>query len=39
MATEYVFLDEWEVQATPDVAFEALADARTYPRWWTPTPV
>jgi uncharacterized protein YndB with AHSA1/START domain/quercetin dioxygenase-like cupin family protein len=32
----YVFVDEWDVAAPPDAVFGALADARTYPRWWTP---
>jgi mannose-6-phosphate isomerase-like protein (cupin superfamily)/uncharacterized protein YndB with AHSA1/START domain len=33
---EYVFVDEWDVAAPPQAVFDALADARTYPRWWTP---
>ena len=33
---EYLFVDEWDVAAPPEAVFEALADARTYPRWWTP---
>jgi uncharacterized protein YndB with AHSA1/START domain/quercetin dioxygenase-like cupin family protein len=33
---EYLFVDEWDVAAPPQAVFEALADARTYPRWWTP---
>jgi uncharacterized protein YndB with AHSA1/START domain/mannose-6-phosphate isomerase-like protein (cupin superfamily) len=32
----YVFVDEWEVAAPPESVFDALSDARTYPRWWTP---
>jgi uncharacterized protein YndB with AHSA1/START domain/quercetin dioxygenase-like cupin family protein len=32
----YVFVDEWDVAAPPETVFDALADARTYPRWWTP---
>jgi uncharacterized protein YndB with AHSA1/START domain len=36
MAAEYVFVDEWDVEAPQDRVFEALADARTYPEWWTP---
>lgn len=36
MAAEYVFIDEWDVAAPIEAVFEALADARTYPRWWTP---
>lgn len=33
---EYVFLDEWDVDARRDAVFEALADPRTYPEWWKP---
>jgi quercetin dioxygenase-like cupin family protein/uncharacterized protein YndB with AHSA1/START domain len=33
---EYLFVDEWDVAAPPDAVFDALADARTYPQWWTP---
>jgi uncharacterized protein YndB with AHSA1/START domain len=36
MAGEYVFIDEWDVDAPQEAVFEALADARTYPEWWTP---
>src|SRR5262249_4082699 len=36
MAKEYGFLDEWDVEAPQEAVFEALADARTYPEWWTP---
>src|SRR5688500_7252584 len=36
MAAEYVFIDEWEVEAPAEAVFEALADARTYPQWWRP---
>ena len=36
MAREYVFVDEWDVDAPREAVFEALADARTYPEWWTP---
>lgn len=36
MASEYVFVDEWDVEAPIERVFEALADARTYPRWWRP---
>ena len=32
--TGYVFVDEWEVDAPIEAVFDALADARTYPRWW-----
>lgn len=37
MAADYAFVDEWDVAAPPEAVFEALADARTYPTWWTPT--
>jgi uncharacterized protein YndB with AHSA1/START domain len=33
---EYLFVDEWDVVAPPQAVFDALADARTYPQWWTP---
>jgi hypothetical protein len=36
LANEYVFIDEWDVNAPQEAVFEALADARTYPRWWRP---
>ncbi len=36
MASEYVFIDEWDVEAPIDSVFLALADARTYPAWWKP---
>jgi uncharacterized protein YndB with AHSA1/START domain len=36
MAKEYVFIDEWDVSAPRGAVFEALSDASTYPRWWTP---
>jgi hypothetical protein len=36
MAKEYVFLEEWDVDAPQEAIFEALADARTYPAWWKP---
>jgi uncharacterized protein YndB with AHSA1/START domain len=36
MAKEYVFLDEWDVDAPQQAVFQALADARTYPEWWKP---
>lgn len=36
MAAEYVFVDEWDVSAAQEAVFEALADAATYPEWWTP---
>jgi uncharacterized protein YndB with AHSA1/START domain len=37
MAREYVFIDEWDVDAPQEQVFQALADSRTYPRWWIPT--
>jgi uncharacterized protein YndB with AHSA1/START domain len=37
MAAEYVFVDEWDVDAPQQAVFDALADARTYPTWWRPT--
>jgi hypothetical protein len=36
VASEYVFIDEWDVDAPREAVFEALADARTYPQWWRP---
>lgn len=36
MVDEYVFIDEWEVDAPQEAIFDALADARTYPEWWRP---
>jgi uncharacterized protein YndB with AHSA1/START domain len=36
MAGEYLFVDEWDVDAPQERVFDALADARTYPDWWTP---
>jgi len=33
---EYVFIDEWHVDAPPEPVFDALADATTYPEWWKP---
>ncbi len=36
MANEYVFLDEWDVDAPQEAVFDALADSRTYPEWWKP---
>ena len=35
MASEYVFVDDWDVDAPQEAVFEALADARTYPEWWS----
>ena len=36
MPGEYVFIDEWDVAAPQEAVFDALADARSYPRWWRP---
>ena len=36
MASEYVFVDEWDVDAPQEVVYDAVADARTYPQWWRP---
>ena len=36
MANEYVFIDEWDVDAPQEAVFNALVDARTYPEWWKP---
>jgi Polyketide cyclase / dehydrase and lipid transport len=33
---EYVFHDEWEVDAPILAVFRTLADATTYPTWWSP---
>jgi quercetin dioxygenase-like cupin family protein/uncharacterized protein YndB with AHSA1/START domain len=33
---EYVFVDEWDVSASPGATFAALSDARSYPDWWRP---
>lgn len=35
-SNEYVFADEWDVAAAPDEVYAALADGRSYPRWWRP---
>jgi quercetin dioxygenase-like cupin family protein/uncharacterized protein YndB with AHSA1/START domain len=32
----YRFVDEWDVSGAPEAVFEAIADARSYPRWWRP---
>lgn len=34
---DYVFIDEWAVDAPAQAVFEALADSTTYPAWWRPT--
>ena len=36
MATEYVFVDEWDVAAPPATVYDIVVDARTYPAWWKP---
>jgi uncharacterized protein YndB with AHSA1/START domain len=36
MAKEYVFIDEWDVDAPQEAVFNALADSTTYPQWWKP---
>jgi uncharacterized protein YndB with AHSA1/START domain len=36
MAGEYVFVDEWDVNASQEVVYDILVDARTYPEWWKP---
>jgi uncharacterized protein YndB with AHSA1/START domain len=36
VASEYVFIDEWDVEAPQEAVFDALADTRTYPEWWQP---
>ena len=36
MASDYLFIDEWDVDAPREAVFEALADATTYPEWWRP---
>jgi mannose-6-phosphate isomerase-like protein (cupin superfamily)/uncharacterized protein YndB with AHSA1/START domain len=33
---EYVFVDEWAVDAPQEAVYDALADARCYPEWWRP---
>jgi quercetin dioxygenase-like cupin family protein/uncharacterized protein YndB with AHSA1/START domain len=33
---EYVFVDEWDVDAPRESVFAAIADARSYPAWWKP---
>jgi uncharacterized protein YndB with AHSA1/START domain/quercetin dioxygenase-like cupin family protein len=32
----YLFVDEWDVAASPEAVFDALSDARSYPQWWRP---
>lgn len=33
---EYVFVDEWDVDAPRESVFAAISDARSYPTWWKP---
>jgi uncharacterized protein YndB with AHSA1/START domain len=33
---EYVFVDEWDVDAPRESVFTAISDARSYPTWWKP---
>jgi quercetin dioxygenase-like cupin family protein/uncharacterized protein YndB with AHSA1/START domain len=32
----YLFVDEWDVAAPVEAVFDAIADSRSYPRWWRP---
>jgi len=32
----YLFVDEWVLDAPPEAVFDAIADSRSYPRWWRP---
>jgi uncharacterized protein YndB with AHSA1/START domain len=36
VANEYVFVDEWDVDAPQEAVYDTLADARSYPEWWKP---
>jgi uncharacterized protein YndB with AHSA1/START domain len=36
VAGEYVFVDEWDVDAPVEAVFATVADASTYPEWWKP---
>jgi len=36
MASENVFVDEWDVDAPQQAVYETLVEARTYPDWWKP---
>jgi hypothetical protein len=36
VAFEYVFVDEWDVAAPPELIYDVMVDARTYPDWWKP---
>jgi quercetin dioxygenase-like cupin family protein len=33
---DYVFVDEWDVEAPREAVFHAIADGSTYTDWWTP---
>jgi mannose-6-phosphate isomerase-like protein (cupin superfamily)/uncharacterized protein YndB with AHSA1/START domain len=33
---DYLFVDEWDVDAPREAVFEAIADGSTYTDWWTP---
>ena len=37
MVRQYVFVDEWDVDAPQEQVFDIVVDTRTYPEWWTPT--
>ena len=36
-SNEYVFVDEWDVDAPIDAVHAAVGNAGTYPEWWRPT--
>jgi uncharacterized membrane protein len=36
VASEYVFADEWDVDAPIEAVYDVVVDARTYPDWWKP---
>jgi uncharacterized protein YndB with AHSA1/START domain len=36
VAREYVFVDEWDVDAPREAVYDSVVDARTYPDWWKP---
>jgi hypothetical protein len=36
VAREYVFVDEWDVDAPREAVYDTLVDARTYLDWWKP---
>jgi mannose-6-phosphate isomerase-like protein (cupin superfamily)/uncharacterized protein YndB with AHSA1/START domain len=33
---EYLFVDEWDVDAPREAVYRAISDGRTYPQWWKP---